>query len=131
MEAELERHPGFLVLRVKGNMRLWGHPELEARLLQTFRAGLDDSPAQLVLNMGGLTNLDTLGIAALVRVLIECSKRKMDLKVVLPPGMAGEALRCVRVFEPWPSYQDEQAAIQAAAAWPARSGLINPQGKPQ
>lgn len=118
MEAELERHREFLVLRVKGNMRLWGHPELEARLLQTFRAGLGDNPAQLVLNMGGLTHLDTLGIAALVRVLIECSKRKMELKVVLPSGMAGEAIKCVRVFEPWPNYQDEQAAIQAAVAWP-------------
>ncbi len=117
MKAELDKHPGFLVLRLKGNMRLWGNAEIEEDLLKTFRSGLDASPSQLVLSLAGLTNLDTLGIAALVRILIECTKRKLDLKVVMPPGAAGEALKCVRVFEPWPEFKEEAAAVEAARAW--------------
>ena len=121
MKADVDCQPGFLVLRLKGNMRLWGRPELEESLMKDFRSGLGDNPGQLVLSLGGLTNLDTLGIAALVRVLIECTKRKIDLKVVMPPGTPGEALRCVRVFEPWPEFREEEEAVQAARAWASSS----------
>ena len=95
-------------------MRLWGNSEHEENLLKVFRSGMDQKPSQLVLSLSGLSNLDTLGIAALVRVLIECGKRKVELKVVMPPGAPGEALRCVRVFEPWPEFKEEKAAVEAA-----------------
>ncbi len=117
LKTEVERQPGFLILRLKGNMRLWGRPELEKELVEAFRSGLEGNPAQLILSLSGLTNLDTLGIAALVRILIECSKRKIELKVVMPPGTPGDAIRCVRVFEPWPEFKEEQEAVQAARAW--------------
>lgn len=95
-------------------MRLWGRSEHEEELVKLLRSGLQDRPSQVVLNMRGLTNVDSLGISALVRIPIECARQKMGLKVILPPGIAGEALRRVRVFEPWPSFNDEAAAIQAA-----------------
>lgn len=114
METEIEQHQGFLVLRLKGNMRLWGRHEMEEKLLEEFRAAVGDATSQVILSLKGLTSVDTLGIAALVRVLIECTKRKMDIKVVMPGGMPGEALRCVRIFEPWPGFNDDSAAIQAA-----------------
>jgi len=117
VKAEVDRHPGFLVLRLTGNMRLWGHAEIEENLLKVFHSGLDSKPGQLVLNLSGLSNIDTLGIAALVRVLIESGKRKLDLKMVMPKGAPGEALRCVRVFEPWPEFKEEKEAVEAAYTW--------------
>ena len=110
------------MLRVSGNMRIWGRQELEKELLETFRSALDGSPAQLVLNLAPVTAIDTLGIAALVRVLIECSRRQMELKLIMPPGTPGEAIRCVRVFEPWPEFKSEPEAVEAAKAWSAASG---------
>lgn len=107
------------MLRVRGDSRLWGKGDVEQQLLKTFRSGLESTPAQVVLSLAPISSIDTLGIAALVRVLIECSKRQIDLKVVMPPGAAGDALRCVRVFEPWPEFADEKAAIEAARAWSA------------
>lgn len=115
VEAELERHPGVLLLRLKGDMRLWGRSELGENMLQQLRSALEESPAQLVLNMSGLANLDTMGIASLVRILVECTKHKTDLKVIMPGGLAGEALRRVRVFEVWPSFPDEASALRATA----------------
>ncbi len=112
----MEWHPRFGVLRLKGDMRLWGRPELEEQLLKTFQSGMQDLVNQLVLNLAGITTLDTMGITALIRVLIECTKRRIGLRVVMPSGVAGESLRRVRVFEPWPSYKDEAAAVRAAGA---------------
>ena len=97
-------------------MRLWGHPELEEKLLDGFRGWLNDEVREIVLNMRGLTSVDTMGIAALVRVLIESTRRNMALKVILPPGTVGESLRRVRIFEPWPEYREEAAALRASAA---------------
>lgn len=116
MEAELERQPGVLVLRLKGDMRLWGRPELGENMLQQLRSALQESPAPLVLNMSGLAYVDTMGIASLVRILVECTKHKTGLKVIMPGGLAGEALRRVRVFEVWPSFPDEPSALRAAAS---------------
>lgn len=116
METELTRHPGAVVLRLKGDMRLWGHTELGEDMLKQLRAALEDSPPHLVLNISGLTYIDTMGISSLVRILVECTKRKVEVNVVMPGGIAGEALRRIRVFQPWPSFADEASALRAASA---------------
>ncbi len=116
MEAQLEHHPGYMVLRVKGDLRLWGHPEQEEEVVKVFRTGLDDPPGHLVLNLAEISFLDTKGILALVPVLVECSRRRIELKVVMPTGPAGDALRYVRVLDQWPVFDDEQAAVQALSS---------------
>ena len=118
MEEELERRGECLILRVKGDMRLWGNPEQADRLLEKLHSELDDPPVQLVLSLGGVTHVDTRGIMALAPVLEECSKRKIGLKVVMPSGAAAEPLRYVRIFAPWPSFPNETAALQAAGVPP-------------
>lgn len=116
MEAELEKQDSSLVLRLKGDVRLWGRSEMEKDLLERFRNELTDTTKCVILNLSRITYLDTMGIAAMVRLLIECSKRHIDLKVVMPTGVPGESLRRVRIFEPWPSFHDESAALRATQA---------------
>ena len=116
MESEVTLQPGYILIRIKGDMRLWGRPEMERTLLDKFRASFDDNVRSVILNLVGLTSLDTMGIAALVRVLIECTKRKVGLKIVMPAGVPGESLRRVRIFEAWPSFHDEQTAVAACSS---------------
>ena len=121
MEAELERRGECLVLRVRGDMRLWSRPEQAESLLEKFRSGLGNPPAQLVLSLGDVEHvehIDTRGIMALVPVLVECSRRKIELKMVMPSGVAAEPMRYVRIFAPWPSFPNETAALQAVGAPP-------------
>ncbi len=118
VEAELERRGECLVFRVKGDIRLWSRPEQAESLLEKFRSGLGNLPAQLVLSLGGVTHVDTRGIMALASVLEECSKRKIELKIVMPSGVAAEPMRYVRIFAPWPSFPNETAALQAVGAPP-------------
>lgn len=114
MEVQLERHPTFLMLRVKGDMRFWGHSEQEEDLQKALLSGLEDPRAQLVLSLGAVTHIDTTGIASLVRVIHECAKHGTSLKVVMPEGLTGEALRRVRIFDAWPTFRDEASAMQSA-----------------
>lgn len=116
MEAEFEKHDGYLLLRVKGDVRLWGRSDIEKDMLERFHNAVAEDTKHLVLNLARISYLDTMGIAAMVRILIECSKRKIDLKLVMPGGVPGESLRRVRIFEPWPAYPDEAAAIRAVPA---------------
>src|SRR5437773_9781250 len=111
MEVHVERAPNFLVMRVSGDLRLWGRPGAQDRPLQMLR----EEPSltgNVILNMSEITRLDTSGIGALVRVLIECSKRSAELSVVLPTGVCGEALRRLRVFDACPNFENEAAAIE-------------------
>ena len=73
-------------------------------------------PAQLILSLGGITRLDTAGIRPLVRVVIECTKRNISPKVVLPAGVAGQALRQLHIFDAWPEFPDEVSAVKSLAA---------------
>ena len=57
VEAELERRGECLVFRVKGDIRLWSRPEQAESLLEKFRSGLGNPPAQLVLSLGGVTHV--------------------------------------------------------------------------
>jgi len=116
LEAEFEKHDGYLLARIKGDVRLWGRSDVEKDVLERFRNSVAEDTKHLVLNLSRISYLDTMGIAAMVRILIECSKRKLELKLVLPGGVPGESLRRVRIFEPWPSYHDEAAAVRALSA---------------
>src|ERR1051326_1624251 len=110
MEISTVRISGSLVVRASGDLRIWGHEAENDHLLNLLRAE-SDLPKQVILNLSQLTRVDSMGIGSLVRVVIECAKRDVGLKVVMPSGVAGEAIRCVRIFEAYPEFADEAAAI--------------------
>jgi len=115
VEANLDRQAAHVILRVKGDLRVWGKRESEGQLLRMLRAE-EQLPNQLVLNMAEIHHLDTAGICELVRVVVECTKREIDLKLVLPRGVPGDALRRLHIFDAWKEFHEEEAAIQAAMA---------------
>lgn len=132
-------------MRVSGDLRLWGRAEPD-RLVKVLRHGIgeevaisledltkeqflveslpSENPSELILNLKKLARVDSLGIGALVRLPLECSKRRIALKVILPGGTAGHTLRMVRIFEAWPQYADEE---QALAPPSAEASSANPQ----
>lgn len=114
VDIQLEHCAEAVVLRVAGDMRLWGRPEKRNRLLESVQSGLFGGQTQLVLNMGGLKFVDTLGITALIDLLNTCAAKAIVVRAVLPGGVAGQALRAIRVFDRYGEFSDEQAAIRAA-----------------
>ena len=83
--------------------------------MKAFRSVLEDPPGRLVMSLTGVDNLDTLGISCLVKIMIDCSKHQIELRLVMPAGVAAEAVRRVRIFEPSLVFPDEQSALQEGA----------------
>lgn len=111
MEATLQRYSRCAVLRITGDLRLWDHGDTEQKLLKLVPADMVFPGNRLILSLGGLTNIDSLGIAALVKVLIACVKKQVGLCTVLPGGSAGHAIRSTRIFAAWPEFDSEDTAL--------------------
>lgn len=116
MEVELAPTPSCAILRIKGDLRLWAQPEPHERLLRGYAGLLEKPVPEVVLNIGEVVYIDTTGISALIRILKECTARNMRVRVVMPRGTTGEALRMVHIFDGCPQHFDEQEAARAAVA---------------
>lgn len=121
-------------MRLSGDLRLLSQAAPD-RLVQSLRQALGDElasnvaadvrkqirsdalpaaeVAELVLNLRTVTEIDSLGIGALVRIPIECAKRGINLKVVMPAATAREALSAVRIFAAWPQFATEEEAFSS------------------
>jgi anti-anti-sigma regulatory factor len=114
MNIVFDDSSGAFILRVSGDMRMWGCREAEnLRLVNLLRAQ-EKLPKRLILNLAEVKQVDSLGVGALGRVVAECGKQEMRLSVVLPTGTAGKVLRLVHIFDAWPEFPDEAAAFQAS-----------------
>ena len=111
MQASLQRHSHCAVLRVSGDLRLWNHEPEEQEVLKLLPADMVLPGKRLVLGLAGLTHIDSLGITALVKIVILCTKNQVGVCTVLPGGAPGQALRATRIFESWPEFKSEDAAL--------------------
>ncbi len=111
MDVQLERSSQSLFVRIRGDVRLWNRPEAEQKLQDALRHSLESPAEQLVLNLREVTHIDSRGIGALVRVPVHCARNRISLKVILPGGGIGQALKTVRIFEGWANLSDEAAAL--------------------
>lgn len=114
MDIAFEDSSGTFVMRVSGDLRLWGHEDGQERLVTLVRAQ-ENPPKRMILNLTDVKQLDSLGVGALARVVVECGKREVDLKVVLPTGVAGKVLGMLHIFAGWPAFPDETAALRDGA----------------
>lgn len=103
------------VLRVAGDLRFWTNERDELALREAFKTQLPKSANSLILNLAGVHHLDTRGIQTLVQVLVECGRANIELSVVMPTGVPGQALTAVRIFDARPRFQDEASALAATA----------------
>ncbi len=114
MKIALNSRSDILILRVSGDMRIWGHEEGQERILKAIRAQ-ESPPRRLILSLSDVHHIDTAGVGALARVLIECGKCEIQLKTVLPGGFPGQMLKRLHIFDAWSDFPDEAAAV--AGVW--------------
>ncbi len=100
MDVALTVSSGAFALRVSGDMRLWNRESGNECLVNLLRAQ-ENLPKQMILNLAEVEHLDSLGVGALARLLVECGKQEMNLNVVLPAGLPGQVLKSVRIFDAW------------------------------
>ena len=115
MDISFDNSSGTFILRVSGDMRLWSREEGSQRLVEVLRARRQ-LPKRMILNLADVEYIDSLGVGALVRVLVECTTHQIDLKIVLPTGPAVRVLELVHIFDACPTFADEAAAARASDA---------------
>jgi anti-anti-sigma factor len=113
MDVAFDNSSGTFILRVSGDMRLWSREEGNERLVDLLRAR-EYLPKRMILNLAQVEHIDSLGVGALSRVLVECGKQEIDLKVVMPAAMAGKVLKAVHIFDACTAFPDEAAAVRAS-----------------
>jgi anti-anti-sigma regulatory factor len=111
METNLKLENGYAVLRVSGDLRLWDRRGAEQELLKLLPDDAALPGNRLLLNLADLTHIDSLGISALVRVVIACVKKSVGVGTILPGGTAGHSIRSTRIFAAWPEFDSEAAAV--------------------
>ncbi len=115
VNVQVESSGARAILRVAGDLRFWTDQRGELALRETFKSQVPKSARALILNLADVSHIDSRGIQTLVQVLVECGRANIELSVVMPPGVPGQALAAVRIFEARPRFTDEATALAAAA----------------
>jgi Anti-anti-sigma regulatory factor (antagonist of anti-sigma factor) len=87
METNLKLENGYAVLRVSGDLRLWDRRGAEQELLKLLPDDAALPGNRLLLNLADLTHVDSLGISALVRVVIACVKKSVGVGRSCPAAL--------------------------------------------
>ena len=74
---------------------------------------LKDGRKQILLNLNGLTYLDSSGIGDLVRTYMSVIKRGGEMKVVGLTDKVEEILKITQLYQVFQEFQDERSALQS------------------
>ena len=66
---------------------------------------------KLLLNLEDVTQLDSMGISAVVATYVSLSRQGGSLKLLCPRGRVQDVLRVIRVAEFIPTFEDETQAL--------------------
>jgi anti-sigma B factor antagonist len=78
---------------------------------------------KLLLNLEDVTQLDSMGISAVVGAHVSLTRQGGSLKLVCPRGRVQDVLRVIRVAEFIPTFEDE---IQALASFRPQGSAARP-----
>ncbi len=84
---------------------------------------LKEGRRQFVLNLSGLAYLDSSGIGDLVHTYMSVIKRGGEMKVVGLSEKVEEILKITQLYQVFPEFKDERAALQS---FPANDANPNP-----
>lgn len=108
----------ILVLRGKVTIGVDGDL-LNVQLKELVAKGVRD----LLLNLEDVTQLDSLGISAIVGTYVSLSRKGGSLKLLCPSGRVQEVLRIIHVADIIPTFEDE---TQALASFRSRGYVAKP-----
>ena len=66
---------------------------------------------KLLLNLAGVTQLDSSGISAITRMSVSLSRQGGSLKLLCPCGRMLEVLRVIHLPDIIPTFEDETQAL--------------------
>jgi anti-sigma B factor antagonist len=89
-----------------------GNDMLNAKLRQV----VDGGAKKLLINLSGMTQIDSSGISSLVRTFVTLERNQGALKFLSPAGRVREVLAVTRLLAAIPTFDDEAAALASFRA---------------
>jgi anti-anti-sigma factor len=114
MEIATDLSAGIPVVRVTGDMRLWGKQGLSDQIRETLHALMIGGSHRIVLNLSGVTRIDSRGIGCLARCHATAITSNSEISLVLGPGFVLETLKQLNFIKLYPIYHDEETAMTQA-----------------
>ena len=104
------RHVGQVsVIEVTGKLTSFESGALRSSIAQLLKEGRK----QILLNLSGLTYLDSSGIGDLVHTYMSVIKGGGEMKVVGLSDKVEEILKITQLYQVFQEFQDEQAALRS------------------
>ncbi|MCU7959847.1 MAG: STAS domain-containing protein [gamma proteobacterium symbiont of Bathyaustriella thionipta] len=108
MQVELSERDGYTILAVEGEVDFHCSPDLRKKILQV----LDDS-GDLILDMGGISYIDSSGVASLVEGLQHARDHKKQFLLANVQDAAMQVLKLTRLDSVFSIHESIDAAINA------------------
>jgi anti-sigma B factor antagonist len=97
------------LLDVSGRLTYFEVGALRDAISRLLKQGRKD----IVLNLSGLQYLDSSGVGEMARIYVSVVKASGQMKVVGLSSKAEEILRITRLYEVFPEFPSEEAALQS------------------
>ena len=90
-------------------------------LAAELRKYSDAGASEVVINLAGVTQMDSSGISTLVRSFVTLDRQGGGLKILNPSGHVKEVLELTRLIQAIPTFYDESKAVAAFRSNVARA----------
>ena len=110
MSLTIERRTtgDIVILDLRGRATIGGEAD---RLNETLRRELSSGTRKLVANLSGLQQVDSSGLAMLVRSFVSMGCSGGVMRLVVPPGRVREVFEVTQLSRAITCYADEESAL--------------------
>ena len=113
LEITIREEGDVTILVLKGRATIGlGNDMLNAKLRQVVESGAK----KLLINLAGMTQIDSSGISSIVRTFVTLERNQGTLKLLNPVGRVKEVLAVTRLLAAIPTFEAEPAALASFKA---------------
>ncbi len=108
LQVSIRRVGGVTIVDFQGSATLGGDSDAFSGCLRKL---IDDGERNVLLNLAGLTQLDTSSLSNLARAYVSLRREGGSLKLLSPRGSVKLVLETLRLLDVIPSYENEEQAV--------------------
>ena len=118
MDLAVDLTAGIPVIRITGDLRLWGKQQVADEIRESLHSLMVAGHRRIVVNLSGVRRIDSRGIGCLARIHATAITQNAEISLVLSPGQVTDALTQLNFVKLYPIYADEAAALAQKAKGP-------------
>lgn len=110
MKIDVRQREGVDILAVEGKITI-GKGDLALR--DAVHGQLDAGSKKLLINLGGVTTMDSSGVGELVSAFTTATNRGARLKLACLPAKVNDILQITQLITVFETFDDEDAAVKS------------------